>query len=244
MKKILIGSLAVSILAIPLFAGMPTNASCPSSIFVGSETISGCPGAPSPEIAGFTLDLDNSKITLNNYSGGGIYYLCRGSCSATKNFEVELIGENTINSKLSQAYPQENGVPTIIDAGFINITPTFTGSGTLTINASDPITFESNVTSFDIKLVGSDFIAEPAPTQTAAISAADTTDSIAQAAPAPSEPAPAETSFFATTTGIITLIAIPSSLMLIAIILLIVLIIKMSHRHPTTPNTPPAPYTQ
>ena len=56
--------------------------------------------------------------------GGGIYYLCRGTCPDVKEYTIELIGENAIDSKLSQAFPKENNVPTIIDAGFINIIPT------------------------------------------------------------------------------------------------------------------------
>jgi hypothetical protein len=232
------------ILGILLFTTNNTHASCAPNIMVGSETIFACPGVTNPEIKGFSIDLEKDIITLDNYNGGGIYYLCRGTCPDVKEYTIELIGENVIDSKLSQAFPKENNVPTIIDAGFINIIPTFVGSGTLTINASDPFSFEQNDTSFGIKLAGPDYGVTPPPAQVTSPSTNEADVSVPNNSSVFEKEASSSESFFTTTTGIITLVAIPSLLMLIIIVLLIVLIRKASHNRPTMPNAPTSSLNQ
>lgn len=243
MKKILNCFTAI-ILGIILLAPNSAYASCAPNIMVGSETIFACPGVTNPEIKGFSINLDNDVITLDNYNGGGIYYLCRGTCPNIKEYTIELIGENTIDSKLSQVFPKENNVPTIIDAGFINIIPTFVGSGSLTINASDPISFEQNDTSFSVKLAGPDYGAALIPTQATSPSTDGVDNPVVTSQSVSEKETSSPESFFTTTMGVITLAVIPSLLMLIIITLLIVLIRKSSHNHPVVPSAPSNPQNQ
>ena len=236
MKKLSCASaLVLSLLMLPLLYTTKTYAACASTFYVGTQTISGCnnPSGSGQQVPGFQLDVDKNKITLNNYNGGGIYYECHASCATYKNMEVELIGENTINSKASAQFRQENGLPHIIDAGFINIVPNFTGTGSLKIEASIPFTFEDrNAGSFGINVVGNDYKGNIGPTgttQTTEITETTTTNPEAtkdDAKPTQDNNKKEEQPFFSTTTGIIVLVAIPSALMFIIIVLMIVLIIK------------------
>lgn len=241
MKKYVLGvALIVSIMLSAFFQKSATFASCPPTFYIGTEIVNGCSGLTNDQqIPGFSIDVDNNKITLNNYNGGGIYYSCHASCSTFKSMEIELIGENVIDSTLSSEYQRENGFPDITDAGFINIVPTFTGTGTLTIKSSIPLTFENRVDeSSTIEIVGQNHaltqntsdaesqgtISELARDKRIADSDLDSSHNEVTQGTAPS--------FFDTTAGLVLLIAVPSILVMI----IIVLIIMLMKKNPTGNN--------
>ena len=229
MRKISLIALSLATTILPVvFSGPATYAACGSSFYVGSnaEAVSACAGAPEPsQIPGFSIDLDNNKITLNNYNGGAIYYFCRATCADTKNMEIELIGDNMISSESSSPYLQENGVPQ--GAAFINIIPTFTGSGTLEINAVVPFAFENpNSAAFSFDIIGKDFVKVSTQTsQTTEVE--DVKEELATPTIVETNDEP---SFFDTTAGIILLVTVPSILVII-IIALIVALMKKSKVH-------------
>jgi len=215
--------LVVTMLSVA-FSSTATYAACSSFFSVGTsaETISACSGAPEAnQIPGFSIDLSTNKITLNNYNGGAIYYFCRGTCAGTTNMEIELIGDNVINSQSSSPYLQESGVPQ--NAAFMNIIPNFTGSGTLKIDAATPFAFESpNSASFSLEIMGKDFII----VSTQASQATDVEDITEDSTPTVIETndlSKNEPSFFDTTAGIALLISVPSVLVIIIIVLIVAL---------------------
>ncbi len=143
MKKIYLGITLIITITFSLFFYSPSYASCPPTYFIGSEKISGCSNTTNNPEAGYSIDVENNKIILNNYNGGGIHFICHASCSRVIDMEIELIGNNTINSKLPTALTQEYSPPANInEIGFFNIIPAFTGSGTLNIIASTPFANE------------------------------------------------------------------------------------------------------
>ena len=231
--------LLIAVLSSVIFSSTATYAACGSEFQVGAnaERISACSGASeSSQIPGFSVDLSSNKIMLNNYNGGAIYYFCRGTCADTKNMEIELIGNNTINSQSSSQHLQKNGVPQ--NAAFMNIIPNFTGSGTLKIDAAIPFAFEyPDSTSFSLEIIGKDFISTSTSTQTSkvadtedtkedstsTIAEKDATEGSTSAAIETNGPSKSEPSFFDTTTGMILLISVPSILVIIIIALIIAL---------------------
>lgn len=223
-------SLAAAILPVA-FSGSETYAACGSSFYVGSnaEVVSACTGTPeSSQIPGFSIDLDNNKITLNDYNGGAIYYFCRATCADIKSMEIELIGDNTISSESSSSYLQENGVPQ--GAAFINIIPNFTGSGTLEINAAVPFGFENpNSAAFSFDIIGKDFVKVSTQTsQTTEVE--DIKEELATPTIVETNDEP---SFFDTTAGIILLVTVPSILVIIIIALIVALMKKPKVHQPS-----------
>ena len=232
MRKIslIVLSLVTTILSAAL--GSPaTHAACGSSFYVGSnaEVVSACAGMPeSSQIPGFSIDLDNNKITLNDYNGGAIYYFCRATCADIKSMEIELIGDNTISSESSSSYLQENGVPQ--GAAFINIIPNFTGSGTLEINAAVPFGFENpNSAAFSFDIIGKDFV--KVSTQTS--ETAEVEDIKEELATPAIVEIKGEPSFFNTTAGMVLLIAVPSILVIIIMVLIVALMKKSKALQPS-----------
>ena len=225
-RKVLIGVLTFSIV-LPFFAFKQTaSAACGNSFYVGTnaEVVNGCTGlSEGQHIEGFSIDIENNKITLNNYNGGAIHYFCRATCADVKSMEIELIGDNTINSQSSDAYLNEHNVPQ--NAAFINIVPTFTGNGTLKIEAGQPIAFEGNRNSenFSVDIIGSSFEKNTAESQSQekgpATSTVDASDKEGEKEQSPQ-------SFFETTLGIALLIAVPSVLIIAIVILLVALLNK------------------
>ena len=231
-RKALIGVLTFSIV-FPFFAFKQTaSAACGNSFYIGenAEVVSGCTGlSEGQHIEGFSIDIENNKITLNNYNGGAIHYFCRATCADVKSMEIELIGDNTINSQSSDAYLNEHDVPQ--NAAFINIIPTFTGTGTLRIEAGQPIAFEGNRNSenFSVDIIGSNFEKNTAESQsqeiepvTSTVDASDKEEEKEQEKEKERSPQ----SFFETTLGIALLIAVPSVLIITIIILLVALLNK------------------
>ena len=225
-RKVLIGVLTFSIV-LPFFAFKQTaSAACGNSFYVGAnaEVVNGCTElSEGQHIEGFSIDIENNKITLNNYNGGAIHYFCRATCADVKSMEIELIGDNTINSQSSDAYLKEHDVPQ--NAAFINIIPTFTGNGTLKIEAGQPIAFEGNRNSenFSVDIIGSNFEKNTAESQSQekgpATSTVDASDKEGEKEQSPQ-------SFFETTLGIALLIAVPSVLIIAIVILLVALLNK------------------
>lgn len=225
-RKVLIGVLTFSIV-LPFFAFKQTaSAACGNSFYIGAnaEVVNGCTGlSEGQHIEGFSIDIENNKITLNNYNGGAIHYFCRATCADVKSMEIELIGDNTINSQSSDAYLNEHNVPQ--NAAFINIVPTFTGNGTLKIEAGQPIAFEGNRNSenFSVDIIGSSFEKNTAESQSQekgpATSTVDASDKEGEKEQSPQ-------SFFETTLGIALLIAVPSVLIIAIVILLVALLNK------------------
>ena len=253
MKKIFLSGIPIFAIMFSIsFLNSPSQAACPQTFLVGSETVYGCSAVTNnPEIEGFSIDVDNDKITLNNYHGGGIYFFCHASCSPTKSMEIELIGENTIDSELSASAPQEIYIPEKIDAGFINIFPTFTGTGNLNIKAATPFTFENKEFIHGLKVTSDDSQASLV-TLTNSQNTANASDEneenktdaeeieIEEETEAINEVNPDSISFFDTTLGIVLLIAIPSVLLIIILILTILLIrekrAKNANNNINTPN--------
>lgn len=225
-RKVLIGVLTFSIV-LPFFVFKQTaSAACGNSFYIGAnaEVVNGCTGlSEGQHIEGFSIDIENNKITLNNYNGGAIHYFCRATCADVKSMEIELIGDNTINSQSSDAYLNEHNVPQ--NAAFINIVPTFTGNGTLKIEAGQPIAFEGNRNSenFSVDIIGSSFEKNTAESQSQekgpATSTVDASDKEGEKEQSPQ-------SFFETTLGIALLIAVPSVLIIAIVILLVALLNK------------------
>lgn len=233
MRKILLIALSLAITILPVaFSGSAAYAACSSLFQVGSnaESFSGCTGAPeSSLVPGFSIDLDNKKITLNNYNGGAIYYFCRGTCADVRSMEIELIGSNTISSESSSPLLQENGAPQ--GAAFINIIPTFTGSGTLEINAVVPFAFFESLYSaaFSFDIIGKDFV--KVSTQTSQTTEAeDIKEELATPTIIETNDEP---SFFDTTAGIILLVTVPSILVIIIIALIVALMRKSKVHQPS-----------
>ena len=225
-RKVLIGVLTFSIV-LPFFAFKQTaSAACGNSFYVGTnaEVVNGCTGlSEGQHIEGFSIDIENNKITLNNYNGGAIHYFCRATCADVKSMEIELIGNNTINSQSSDAYLKEHDVPQ--NAAFINIIPTFTGNGTLKIEAGQPIAFEGNRNSenFSVDIIGSNFKKNTAESQSQEIGPATST---VDASDKEEEKEQSPQSFFETALGIALLIAVPSVLIITIVILLVALLNK------------------
>ena len=227
-RKVLIGVLTFSIV-LPFFAFKQTaSAACGNSFYIGAnaEVVNGCTElSEGQHIEGFSIDIENNKITLNNYNGGAIHYFCRATCADVKSMEIDLIGNNTINSQSSDAYLKEHDVPQ--NAAFINIIPTFTGNGTLKIEAGQPIAFEGNRNSenFSVDIIGSNFEKNTAESQSQekgpATSTVDASDKEEE-----KEKEQSPQSFFETTLGIALLIAVPSVLIITIIILLVALLNK------------------
>ena len=227
-------SLATILLSATL-GNTATHAACASFFSVGAnaETIYACSGvSDSSQIPGFSIDLSNNKITLNNYNGGAIYYFCRGTCDGTMNMEIELIGDNTINSEYSSEYLNEGGMPK--NAAFINIIPNFTGSGTLKIDAATPFAFENpNSTSLSLEIVGKDFVSTSTQqTNQTTDTEEDITplvigvDDLTEESTSTTETnslSGNKTSFFDTAAGIALLVSVPSVLVIIIILFIIAL---------------------
>ena len=163
MKKIYLSlTLIFATILSTFFIHSTTYASCPATFYIGSEITSECSDNKDNQEAGYSIDTDNNKITLNNYNGGGIHFACHASCSPVREMTIELIGNNTINSKLPSSFSTEYGGPSNInDIGFYNILPTFTGTGTLNIIA--PIPF-ANEESKSITLKTMSDSSDPTPT--------------------------------------------------------------------------------
>ena len=226
MKKNIIFSLVLGALSpLMLFAGNIAFADCGYGFEVGasSEYISGCSDqAAMPQINGFLIDIENNKITLNNYNGGAIYYFCRGTCQDLRAMEIELIGDSVITSESSSRFFDEGILPSR-DVAFVNIVPTFTGSGTLKIKAGQPFAFEKRQhDSFSIDVIGAGFektiIESPAQEVIKEV-----TTVVEKQADENQKPSP---SFFDSPTGIVLLVAVPSVLVVIIAVLLVALLAR------------------
>lgn len=243
MKKILLSGAVLSATILSSFAvSQTTQAACGSFFEVGSDTttVSACTGlTEEQQIQGFSIDVNNNKITLENYDGGAILYLCRATCEDVKTMEIELIGDNAISSLSSSEYLQNADIPK--GAAFLNIIPTFTGSGTLKISAAIPFAFENpNLNIFSIDLVGPEYSNVVIEEQTVTEETATTGQTTKPTENCNSNSAVA--SFFDTTTGLAVLIAVPTVLLIIILILLAALSKKNKTNvtPPTTTSTPPA----
>ena len=221
MKKTLLKSLLVLIIAFSLFPTFrPVSAACSSFFTIMTEAeepgyinVDSCTPS-SQQIDGLSIDVENNKITLNNYNGGAIYYSCRGTCEDTKSMEIELIGQNTITAKTYNPSFEEDNITQY--SAIINIIPSFTGNGTLTINAEKPINFDQYAINGEhfssISIMGSDYEKSAIEPETQEEQSQQTIKN--------------DPSFFNTTPGKILLITIPSLLIVIIIILLIALLKK------------------
>ena len=141
--------------------------------------------------------------------------------------EIELIGNNIIDSKSSSQELQSNGIPQ--NAAFMNIIPNFTGSGTLEIEAILPFAFENS----KIKITGNNFTQTD---QTTEIK--DVTEEVAPAIVETNNLSKNEPLFFDTTAGIVLLISVPSVLIIIIIFLIIALIKKSKKPQLSEQNNP------
>ena len=212
---------ALSLLT-PLLVIKPTNASCYGKLFADGKYY-GCSddhswlGGEAPK--GITVSIANKKITLNNYNGGPIG-ITSNDYGFDGNYEIELIGENTIISSIitdsSTAIYNEN-------VSFLNMSPVFTGTGTLKIvNASIPFYNEDNGNNkMSITIISGE--AEKKTEDKTEAKADGKTE--VEAGPSDTEkegPNPT-TSFFETAPGLALLIAVPSVLVIIIIILPIAL---------------------
>ena len=234
MKKTSLMTLITIFLSISFFIYSPVSAACYGRMIVDGK-IYGCsdssPWYGNEPVTGVTISIDNKKISLENYKGGpiGITSNDYGFSSA---YEIELIGQNEIIAKpFSEKYNSEDYRYTDYNVAFFNITPTFTGSGTLTIiNATIPFAFDnSSHNDFSIKIVGDNYSNNNYQQQTNQNSPTSTINKATQQT----------TSFFETTTGSILLIAIPSILIIVIIILSVVLFRKQNNDHnPIKDNDP------
>ena len=201
-------------LLMPLLVIKPTNASCYGRLFA-DEKYYGCsddnPWLGEEVPKGITVSIANKKITLNNYNGGPIG-ITSNDYGFDGNYEIELIGENTITSSIitdsSSAIYNEN-------VSFLNMSPVFTGTGTLKIvNASIPFYNEDNGNNkMSITIVSGE----------AAKKTEDKTEVEAGLSDTKKEGTNPTTSFFETAPGLALLIAVPSILVIIIIILSIAL---------------------
>ena len=192
---------ALSLLT-PLLVIKPTNASCYGKLFADGKYY-GCSDDHS------WLDYNGGPIgiTSNDYGFDG-------------NYEIELIGENTIISSIitdsSTAIYNEN-------VSFLNMSPVFTGTGTLKIvNASIPFYNEDNGNNkMSITIVSGE--AEKKTEDKTEAKADGKTEVEAGPSDTKKEGPNPTTSFFETAPGLALLIAVPSVLVIIIIILSIAL---------------------
>ena len=158
-KKLTFGAV-VSLMVALLFMPGQSSAACYGRLFVG-DVIYGCdnteedntPILGGEPVDGIAVNIKARKITLNNYDGGPIGITAPTEASfGDGSFEIELIGENTITAGTLP----EGDSDYMLNAGLINITPTFTGTGTLKIVAAEPF-FSENPETFTTKVVGADY---------------------------------------------------------------------------------------
>lgn len=245
-KRLLIGALVLSVAFSLAAFRQPASAACAKWIYVGvSGYIPACPNASLEErvegytvnkeedkitldgIEGFSINIEKNKITLNNYNGGAIYYLCNGNvlCGELADMEIELIGENTISSE-HRDYPGADS-SSFKDAALVGIVPTFTGNGTLKIEAKEPIARSDK--DFTVEIIGSDFA------KTASEAEVDIPTDGKQEE---NKKTDTTESFFETTLGVALLIAVPSLLIIIIVILFVALINKGKNTSNSANNIP------
>ena len=165
---ILIGTIIYAVLTLTgnlLFQINPANAACGSNFYIEDYSYSGCSGQPvsGKSKAGIAIDTETKTITLENYDGGAITYLCRASCEDTVNYKVKLVGENKISSTqpTAEVFTLEQNLADLgSDYAFLNIIPEFIGAGTLEVMAPRLVAFESASLSGGLSymIVGNDYM--------------------------------------------------------------------------------------
>ena len=218
------------------------QAACYGTLIV-DQTNYGCSDAYpwyDEPVEGITVSIDNRKITLNNYNGGPIGITAR-DYSFDGNYEIELIGHNIIKAgspnELYDSSQSTSSKNQDYSVAFYNITPTFTGSGTLEIiNATTPFDYDYDGTYyFSITIVGSDYSKQLIEGSSDDISDDEPLVTIG-AQTTSNEKSQTEPSFFETTLGLAVLIAVPTILVIIIIILSIALCKKNKENNAPTPT--------
>ena len=205
----------------------PTIAACYGTLMIDGVNY-GCtdstPWNNSTPPKGVIVSISDKKIVLENYSGGPVI-ITSNDYDFDGNYEIELIGNNTIYAKPTEYYTNQN-------VAFYNIKPTFSGSGTLTIiNAEVPFDFRGSDANNSYSVIFKNDSADASEV----IQTGDSADagrpfvsiqSGGDLASAPGSPLdkPADDantfiSFLSSNVGIALLITIPSVLVLIIIIL-------------------------
>lgn len=138
MKKIKL--LFTILLLIPFMVLKVNAASAPYQWIVGGEYLDA--NSPSNYAGTATQTKENKTVTLtlNNYNGGKLELNCYGTGQEGMEFIIELIGDNTVTSEdVGIQYDYSELI-------------TFTGDGTLTVKAPNPLSWDNHVKDlFEIK---------------------------------------------------------------------------------------------
>ena len=207
------------------------SAACYGTLMVGDVDY-GCSDKHSPRagesLPGVTVSIANRKITLENYVGGPIL-ITANDYGFDGNYEIELIGNNQItlegvvgNNKYIYNKVTKNGEDTLVL--FYNMSPTFTGTGTLEVIADVPFYFNYDYSTRQAtKIVATTVTTDGAAGGATIINndiESEETDSVIDGSESAAQKS---TSFFETPLGIAVLIAVPSILVIIIIVLLVII---------------------